>query len=369
MSIRRRFGALVAGSLLAIVGAVAVPGQAQAAPPSSSVWGFAYMHDPTPPSGTVMDPSRQWGSWRTAFPLDLATVDHLGPGSYLVRFPHIAARGGVAHVTAVIGTGPAWCQLGKWYPQGTDQLVEVQCFRHGGAPDDTRFAIVFSDRSGPLAMPGGAFGYVHADAGASIINEYNSTGAPNAAGYGGGGFYKVLLPGVGPGVGFAGNIQVTAAEPGASRRCKVADTAWSGADIYAYVTCVDGVTSKPADSAFTLTYHRERPVFGDLGPPKRFGYVMSGTFIPSPGTDFNSTGSPNVVTPSGVGQNMVTFTKLGVRETHAEVTAFGGGPDYCSLQDVWHNVAGDGLIRNVICFDDTGAQADNPAFVTFTSRI
>jgi hypothetical protein len=369
MSMRRRFGALVAGAVLAVTGTVAVPGPAGAAPPSSVVWGFAYMHDPTPASGTVLDPSRQWGSWRTAFPLDLATVDHLGPGSYVVRFPHIATAGGVAHVTAVIGTGPSWCQLGKWYPQGSDELVEVQCFRHGGTPDDTRFAIVFSDRSGPLAVPGGGFAYVHADAGASIVSEYNSTGAANAAGQGGAGFYKVLLPGVGAPPGVPGNFQVTAAEPGASRRCKVGDLAWSGADVYAYVTCVDGVTSSPADSAFTLTYHRERPVFGEMGPPKRFGYVLSGTFIPPPGTDFNSTGSANVMVPSGVGQTMVTFTKLGAKETHAEVTAFGGGPDYCSLQDVWHTNTGDGVIRNVICFDAAGAQADNPAFVTFTSRV
>jgi hypothetical protein len=334
---------------------------------SPDAWGFAYMHDPTPPPGTVMDPTRQWGSWKTAFPFDFATVDHLGPGNYLVRFPHIAVHGGVAHVTAVIGAGPAWCQLGKWFPGGSDEYVEVQCYRHGGTPDDTRFAIVFSAKSGPLALPGGEYAYVHADSGAGLIDSYNSTGAPNAAGNGGAGFYKVYLPGVGLPGGFAGNVQVTAAEPGTSRRCKVADIA-GGVDIIVYVSCVDG-SSAPADSTFTVSYHRERSVFGELAPPKRFGYVLSGTFAPPAGTDFNSAGAGNAIIPSGVGQYLVVFKLLGIRETHTAVTAVGGKPDYCALQDVWRNIGGDGVVRNVICFDVTGARAANPAFVAFSSRV
>jgi hypothetical protein len=367
MSIRRRLGALIAGAVLGVGGAVlAAAGPAHAAPPD--VWGFAYSHDPAPPPGTVLDPTRQWGSWKTAFPADFATVDHIGIGEYLVRFPHIATTGGVAHVTAVLGTGPAWCQLGKWFPSGGDEYVEVRCYRHGGTPDDTRFAIVFSSKAGPLVVPGGGYAYVHADPAAALIDSYNSAGAPNAAGVGGPGFYKVYLPGVGTPGGFAGNIQVTAAEPGVPRRCKVADVAAAGTDIYVWVSCVDG-SSLPADSTFTLTYHRERSVFGELAPPKRFGYVLNGTWAPPPGTNFNSAGAANLMIPSGPGQTLVVFRQLGVRETHTEVTAVGGKPDYCALQDVWRTFGSDGLVRNVICFDVTGAQADNASFVTFSSRV
>jgi hypothetical protein len=365
MSIRRRFGALVAGSLLVITGAVAVP--AHAAPPPVDPWGFAFLDDPAPPPGAVMDPTRQWGSWKNAYPADWATVDHVGPGAYQVHFPHLATGRGVAHVTAVLWGGAAWCQLGKWYPNGTHETVEVQCYRHGGIPADTRFGISFTERAGKLAVPGGGFGYVYSDSAATVLTEYNSTGAANPVAYGGGGFYRVTLPGVGAATGFAGNVQVAAAEPGAGRRCKVADTAWGGVDVVAYVACFDGLTSKPADSAFTLTYHRERPLFGELAPPKRFGYVQIGAF--TPGTDFNSVGAANVITPSGVGQNMVTFTALGVRETHAQATAIGGGPDYCSIQDVWRNIGGNGVVRNVICFDASGAQAPNPSFLTVSSRV
>jgi hypothetical protein len=118
-------------------------------------------------------------------------------------------------------------------------------------PDDTRFAIVFSAKSGPLAVPGGEYAYVHADPGAGLIDSYNSTGALNAAGYGGAGFYRVYLPGVGVPGGLAGNIQVTAAESGVARRCKVAEIIGC-VDIVVYVACVDG-SSAPADSTFTVS--------------------------------------------------------------------------------------------------------------------
>lgn len=355
---------LVAAVLLAAA-FVSVPGAAAAAP--ADPWGFAYLDNPAPPPGAVMDPTRQWGSWKASFPADAATVDHTGPGTYRVRFPHLAAKAGVAHVTAVIGAGPAWCQLGKWYPQGSDEIVEVQCYRHGGVPDDTRFGVTFTERSAPL--PSGGFAYVYANVAGGIVAEYNSAGAPNATAYGGPGFYRVVLPGVGAAAGFGGNIQVTAAEPGAERRCKVADYAWGGPDVVVYVSCVDGITSAPADSTFTVTYHRERPVFAEAGPPKRFGHLLIDTAAPPPGTDFNSVGAANVVTPSGLGQNMVTFTALGVRETVAVTTAVGGKPDYCAFQDVWRNIVGDGVIRNVICFDANGNRAKNAAFVTFSSRV
>jgi hypothetical protein len=365
MSIRNRLGALVAAALLGL-GGVAVAAPASAAPPAR--WGFAFNHDPTPLPGTTMDPTRQWGSWKPAFPADNATVDPLpGVGHYLVRFPHIGVRGGVAHVTAVLGNGPAWCQLGKWFPGGADEYVEVQCYRHGGVPLDSRFAVLFSAKFAPLAVPGGAYAYVHASATGALLTQYNSTGAPNASGAGGPGFYKVLLPGVGLPGGFAGNVQVSAAEPGVPRRCKVADIG-GGVDVTVFVRCVDGA-SAPADSAFTLTYHRERPVFGEVAPPKRFGYVVSSAFAPPPGTDFNSLGAPNAVVPSGPGQTLVRFGHLGVAQTHTQVTAIGGSPDYCVLQDVWRHIFSDGVIRNVICFNAAGAQADNPSFVTFTSRI
>jgi hypothetical protein len=315
----------------------------------------------------VVDPTRQWGSWKTAFPADSATVRQTGAGRYLVRFPHIAVRGGVAHVTAVIGAGPAWCQLGRWFPSGRDEYVEVHCYRHGGTPADTRFGIVFSAKSGALAVPGGEYAYAHAGPGGALLDSYNSTGTANAGAYGGPGFYKVYLPGVGLAGGTAGNVQVTAAESQVPRRCKAADLA-GGTDVTVYVSCVDG-SSAPADSAFTVSYHRARSVFGELAPPKRFGYVLSGTFAPPPGTEFNSAGAVNAVTPSGVGQYLVVLGRLGIRETHTQVTAFGGHPDYCVLQDVWHNIGGDGVVRNVICFDAAGAQADNAAFVTFSSRV
>jgi len=363
MSVRRRLGAVVVGVVVGLAGAAVAAGPAQAAP--AEMWGFAYMDNPTPPPGWVMDPSRQWGSWKVAFPADMATVSQLGPGAYRVRFPHLATDAGVAHVTAVVGQVPAWCKLDRWFVR-RHLFVDVSCHKLGGAPYDTPFSIVFSQKSAPLAVPGGAYAYVHADAGAGLIDSYNSAGATNAAAAGGGGFYRVVLPKVGTSPGFSGNVQVSAVFETA-RRCTVADIAVGGDDVYVYVTCVDGA-GMPADSGFTLTYHRERPVFGEVAPPRRFGYVLTGPVV-GPGTDFNSAGGVNAVVPSGPGQTFVRFPFLGVKETHAQVTAFATGPNFCVLQDVWQTSGGDAFVRNVICFDGTGAQADHRSFVTFSSRI
>jgi hypothetical protein len=371
MSILKRLGALVGVWILGLGAAVLVAvgpgaaGPAQAAPPDA--WGFAYLHDPAPAPGTVLDPTRQWGSWKTAFPADFATVDHVATGNYVVRFPHIGVPGGVAHVTAVVGSRPIWCGLGKWFERGGDEYVEVQCWGIGGIPVDSRFGIVFSAKFAPLVVLGGGYAYTHVDAAGTLLDSYNSAGGTNAASAGGAGTYKVLLPGVGVAGAFAGNVQVTAAEPDRDRRCKVADVAVARADVVVYVACFDGL-SAPADSAFTLTYHRERPVFGEVAPPKRFAYTVIGAVAP-PGTDFNSAGAPNTVTPSGVGLTLVVFGQVGIRETHLQVTAVGGRPDFCSLQDVWRNIGQDGVIRNVICFDAAGSRADNAAFVTFSSRV
>ncbi|GAB3979410.1 hypothetical protein GCM10027615_55760 [Plantactinospora veratri] len=73
----------------------------------------------------------------------------------------------------------------------------------------------------------------------------------------------------------AGNLQVTAVQPNAGpRRCKVARWGASGVDIIAYVACFDQ-GGAPVNSEFTLSYHRERAVYGSFGPPKYTGYFFS----------------------------------------------------------------------------------------------
>jgi len=261
----RRHRALVPLLALALLGAALVAAPAQAATPDR--WGFAYLHTPIPGFGTVMDQTRQWGSWKATAPGLWATVDPIAVGRYRVRFPQIASIG-VTHVTA-ISNDPRWCQVVSSQPVGPDQVVEVACYRQGGAPDWSRFAVMHSRSSGPLAPPPGAYAYTFVDPGGGLLQQYNSTGAGNSVVHVGAGQYLVSLTGLGLGL-FDGNVQVTAQHIAAPRRCKVANWLSTAPDHRLLVWCFDH-TNSLTDTSFHLTYHRERSVFGGLAPDQGDG--------------------------------------------------------------------------------------------------
>lgn len=360
-AVRRALLAVAVGVSMTAAALVVNPTPASAAVPDE--WGFAFMHNPTPMAGDILDMNRQWGSWKVAFPGDWARVFPGAIGHYRVRFPHLASKNGVAHVTAVAGDA-RWCQVSSVVPDLTDQVVNVQCYRHGGAPDRARFAVMYSTSSGaPIAA--GAYAYVRGDLLGGMSSSFNSAGGANLVTHFGVGQYRVSLPGVGTGV-IDGNVQVTAEHPNSPRRCKVAKWIPSGATHDIIVHCFDAANAL-ADSWFNATYQRKRAIFGGLNPPDNLAYLFSsGLGGPS---DYNSQGGVNSIMVSGVGQYLVTFPRVGIRETHVQATAAGGTPDYCNLQEVWAVLGPDVLVRNVICFDAAGAQAPNRFFVTYTSRV
>jgi hypothetical protein len=344
----------------ALLGSALVASPAQAATPDR--WGFAFLHTPTPAAGTVMDMTRQWGGWKSVAPLQWATVDPIGAGRYRVRFP-LTASLGVAQVTAVSNV-PHYCQVANNQPVGADQVIDVACYRQGGAPSPTRFAITYSSSSGVMAPPGG-HAYVVANQAGALLQSYNSVGAFNAVGHLGPGQYQVALPGVGTGV-LDGHVQVTAQHLAAPRRCKVASWAPAGIGHTVRVHCVDH-TNTLVDTGFNLTYQRERAIFGGFNPPRNFAYLFS----PALGgpSDFNSQGGANTIFPGGPGLERVHFDRVGVRETHVQVTAFGFNPDYCQLQEVWQLSGTTVIVRNVICFNGAGVMTNNPYLISYTSRV
>jgi hypothetical protein len=253
----------------ALVALVAVPvavtasaGPAAAAVPDA--WGFAYMNDPNPVAGQVLDPARAWGSWKVAFPADPVRVWHNGSGRYLVKFPHIAARG-VAHVTAVAGDA-RWCQLQVAIPNAGDQDVYVQCYRHGGVPQPATFSVQFSSSSG-AAVAGGQYAYGYVNPAGNLVHSFNSTGAANAAARGAVGRYRVIVPG--PVTGPQGGIEVTAEHPNSPRRCKVDNWVPFAGGHAIYVNCYDQASAL-ADSWFHISYQERRALYGAVAPPVNF---------------------------------------------------------------------------------------------------
>ncbi|MFB6893426.1 hypothetical protein ACFCX4_29380 [Kitasatospora sp. NPDC056327] len=351
---------LVLAVLAALVG-VSLPaaGPAHAAVPDR--WGFAYLDNPNPPPGYVPDTTRQWGSWPSPA-ANPVRVDKVGTGSYVVHFPLIAGPGGIAHVTAVARTG-SWCQVRGWGTAGTGQDVAVSCYRPGGAPEDNRFTVLYTTSSGVPTPAVGGYGYVYAAPTASIVTQYNSTGATNAVGYGGTGTWKVWLPGLGQ-ASPAGNIEVTAVNPSAGARCKVADWVPSASGQTVIVNCYNA-GNVLFDTRWTLSYSEKRAVHGPAFPPNSYGYLWFNGGLP-PATNFNSSGAVNTL--AGSVPYTVNLPGIAVPSDTAQVTAFGPGPDYCGLATPWNRSAGT-VNLFPICFNASGSPIASRFFTAYSSAV
>lgn len=365
---RRRLFAITV-TIVATFAATLVGPAAPARAATADAWGFAYVDNPTAPVWTVLDPARQWGTWKAAFPGSFAQGIKLAPGRFLVRFPHIGfgSRGNV-HVSAVNRTGH-YCTVVRWYQSGVDEIVDVQCFKPGGTRDDSRFTVLWTVSSGVLTTGPGSYASVQGTAVGAIAQAYNSSGGGVGVLPLGVGLYEVKFGAVGsPGGLISGNVQATAIQPNAGpRRCKIRKWGTSGSDIIAYVSCFDAAGA-PVNSDFTASYHRERSVVASFAPPKYIGYLASALGgetnfnYPLGGFGFNNWGP---LAPAG--RYQVKYPQLFLAETHTQVVAHGGGSNYCNLTQVFYGAGPDALV-DVICFDNTGTPTPHSFLSTFTSR-
>ncbi|GLW34251.1 hypothetical protein [Actinoplanes regularis] len=358
----RRLVAVYATALATALLLIAPGAPAAAATPDR--FGFAYVKDPTVPAWTPLPAPYQFGSW---VPGPLATGGKIATGRFLVRFPNIAfgSRGNV-HVTAVARDG-RFCEIVRWYASAPDEVIDVQCFKPGGAPADTPFTVLWNVNSGVL--PAGVGGYASVQAISGLVGQsYNSSGGAVTVTGVAVGVYLVRFNGVGTPAGLSGDIQVTAQQPNAQpRRCKILRWGASGLDVLAYVTCHDPATGAVLNSDFTASFHRERSVYAAFAPPKYFGYIAQ------PGG-----GTTNYQYPLGVGANGIGSLGIGVyevkypilhqKETHAQVTAFGDGPSYCAIRDLWTDNLGDALLP-VACFDNAGLPVNSGLTASFSSSV
>jgi hypothetical protein len=347
-------------ALLSVAGLVAAP--AEAAVPDR--WGFAFVDVPA----GIVDPARQAGSWP---PGPLVTVSPTGlPGETAVKFPLIASTGGVVHVTAAT-TDAAWCQVRRWGPAGPDLLVYVRCHKFGGAPVFVPFSIVYGTSSGPLPAPE-AFANVFFD-GANVVSQYNSSGGVNTVTPLAVGIWRVVLNGL-PTPSPEGNIQVTAVDPRQPARCKV--RRWLFPSILgqvAEVACHNAVNT-PLRTGWTLTYQRQRSIFGGAIPPKNFAYTFDnqpanpGPYAPLPvGINFNSQGSVNTIQAMAPGMRLVRFPLVGATPGNVQITAFGPGPEFCNMF-WWGLVGNDVYVRVVSCYSGL-ARVNTMSHVTYTSEL
>jgi hypothetical protein len=342
---------LVAAALVA--GPLAAP--ADAAPPGD--YGFAYSQVATPGGTYAPDPTRQWVSSG-----GVATVTQTGTGAYSVTFPGIGGTGGIAHVSAVNRTGE-WCQVRSYGPVGTNERVDLLCFRPGGAPADTRFSVLYSSGAG---VP--AYAHVRATAAGTVATSVNSAGAANSVTPAGTGFYSVFLSAVGLGAGSpAGGLQVTAtaSTPG---RCKVATWSSTANGQQVVVGCVNPAGA-PANLGWTLSYQFTRSIVSSATPPTRFAYVFDTLGAVPPGAWYNSAGGGFGLATAGVGLRQVQFPAVGASPDHTQVTAYGRGPEYCTTASPATLSGGTVTLQYVVCYTNAGTYVTQPSLVTYTSRF
>jgi hypothetical protein len=347
--------------LVAALLAASLPGAARAHAAVPDRWGFAYLDNPAPPPGYAPDPSRQAGSWPSG---SQATVDQLSLGSYVVHLPDIGGAGGIAHVTAVDSAGH-WCQLSGWNPNGANEDVYVTCYLPNGNLDNAEFTVLYTASSGTPSTPVGSYGYLYSDVSGALLASYNSAGGTNSVSKGGTGVWKAWLPNLGL-ANEVGDIQVTAVDAKTGAHCKVAAWSPSSSGQSIEVTCFT-VGGKPYDTRWTLTYSYQRAVYGPVYPPKYFGYLweLSGG-VPA-GTSYNSAGGVNAVSTSGT-TYVVIMPKLANPPDHAQITAYGTTPDYCTLDSVWTRPSGTVQVP-VDCFDPSGNPVKDSFFEAYASAF
>lgn len=293
-----------------------------------------------------------------------------GPsGVYTITFPGLAAKGGVVHVTAING-GPRFCQAVKWGPSGPDEIAVVLCSQPGGALVPTAFTALFDSSSGPAGPINGRFGYVDWNDPAGVMaDQYNSAGAVNSVAPLGGGLYEVKLPGLSTAGPIDGSLQVTAVN-GTPARCKVRNWTSSPGGQVAYVACFTA-TGAPFKTRFTLSYQYNQSLWGAGWPPRYFGYLWLRPPLGPPTTNFNSQAGfgANVVMGAGTGLSLVTFPKLlGVPDT-VQVTAAGGGTEFCNLLDQWAHLGTDTVVRDVACYTSAGARVNTGFLISANAAV
>ncbi|WP_327001194.1 hypothetical protein OHA72_39540 [Dactylosporangium sp. NBC_01737] len=339
---RRSFGALLIALVTTFAGvAVAAPPAAAALPDAHGfvLWnGTATVPSGTSPAGT--------------------TVVGGPAGVYTIRFPGQAAKGGVVHVTA-INTGPRFCQAVKWGPSGADEIVMVLCSQPGGALVPAAFSAFFESSSGPAGPINGEFGYVDwNDPTGTMIDQYNSVGAVNSVTPLGVGLYEVKLPGLMTAGPVDGSLQATAVGS-TPARCKVRNWTSAPAGQIAYVACFNSAGA-PFRTRFTLTYQYNQSLRGAGWPPRYFGYLWFRPPVGPPTTNFNSQlgFGANTLLGAGTGLSLVTFPRLAVLPDTVQVTAAGGGSDFCNLLFPWTHTPTDTVVRDVACYNSGGARVD-----------
>ena len=201
------------------------------------------------------------------------------------------------------------------------------------------------------STPSWTWGFAWVNPGAPLLPEYsfNSSGGTNT--YSGtNGLYSVFMPGLTQG---GGNVQVVGYGPTAVR-CKVASWGTSGSGTLINVRCHNPAGALAA-SPFVVSYDHAVAGVGST-------YLWyDGASAPA-SYSFNAAGGANSVVRLSLGRYRVSLGGLTSYNGSLHVTAYGNGPEHCSVESLFA-----GVTAYVRCFNTSGGAADSMFSLHFTN--
>jgi len=248
----------------------------------------------------------------------------------------------------------------------------VMCFTPGGAPIDTRFVAsftntrVFSDSAYVWANNMTTPSY------APLLTYQSSPyKSPMTISRAGTGNYTVLIPSMTQNSlndphGGGGTVIATAyGSDGTS--CNVGSWSQASADVSVNVRCFNS-SGAPADSQFSMTYHRKTDLLGRFSNNHAFVWAnapFSASYTPSANFQFNTQPGDLTISRTGTGVYTVSVPNQAQTGGSVQVTGYGTAATHCKVES-W-GPSGSNQAINVRCFNASGAAADEYFTMSYTA--
>jgi hypothetical protein len=326
--------------------------------------GFVFANCPKCTSSYVPEAGYSWNSSGGA-----VSIVRTSMGQYSVDFAGLSNPLHLNNVQISAYATSGYCVSTGWDSVGPGGAAEmyVACYDKNGALADTKFDLLYQQRTKPFgsAAKGMAFLWADQPTAASYAPDsnysFNSTGGSNSIVRNSTGNYTATLAGV---MSENNNVQVTA-NGSVPARCKVLYSLVDLNNTNVTVLCVDA-TGAPVDSQFNLLYAAGQ-AFDSDGSSTVGAYAWANKTTTKTAYPINSLYRYNgfgtgALTSQRTGAGAYTFTIPGspsYASSNVLVTAQGSNSDYCNIVS-WTRAT-----ANLACYAQGGTHANDAYNIGF----
>jgi hypothetical protein len=319
---------------------------------AGSPWGYVVVRKPHAATYTpaAMDRGNSAGGTNS--------VTWTEPGRYEVSMPGLANDTSAVAVTAMSPMARR-CVVAGWFTNGSEELIDVDCFKPNGEAVDTPFILSFmvaGTQSTPPSRPGFGFGWANQPTTSDYqpTRRFNShTGASNSVDRFGPGHYQATFNALGS---TGGNVQVTAVSSSAA----TCQSSWAQSNLRmeAAVQCRRTGTST-IDTQFDIIVTDRLGLKGQGGT--NVAYLTAdrpsatSTYVASAARRYASPQITPTIKRTRIGVYIVTLKGMPLGGA-ALVTPLAGTATICTIGSIATASAPQRI--GVRCFDRTGHPKD-----------